>query len=203
MQTALGAHRLEAPNLGKHLGQEALAAEPRIYGHYQNDITETQDIFDEVGRACRVEYNAPLPSQVPDLGQHPVQVERRSRPGLDQQMVGAGLGEGGEVALRLDDHQMHVERLGRRSADGPQDDRAECDVGDEAPVHDIDVDPVGTRGIYGTNLLAEAREVGREDRRRYENRLHGRWLAITAAQAAPWRPRPPGRARSRTCVAAP
>ena len=31
--------------------------------------------------------------------------------GLDEKMIDAGLGEVGEIALRLDNHQVHIERL--------------------------------------------------------------------------------------------
>jgi hypothetical protein len=47
-----------------------------------------------------------------------MQMDCRTGLGLDQQVVGAGVGEGGEMALRLDDHQMDVERRCRRGADG-------------------------------------------------------------------------------------
>src|SRR5205085_7246570 len=36
--------------------------------------------------------------------------------------------------------------------------------GDEAPVHHVDVDPVGAAGFAHRDLVGEAREVGAEDR---------------------------------------
>jgi hypothetical protein len=67
-------------------------------------------------------------------------------------MVGTGLGKGGEVAFRLDDHQMSVERLCRRTANGLQHDRANGDVGHEAAAHHIDMNSIGAGRIDGTDL---------------------------------------------------
>jgi len=131
-----------------------------------------QDIFDELRRARRIDHHARLLVERADLAQHPMQMDRRAGLGLDEQMIRAGLGEGREIALRLDDHQMNVERLCRRPADRLQHDRADGDVGNEAAIHHIDMDPVGASGVDGANLLAQPREVGRQDGGRYEDRLH-------------------------------
>src|SRR5215813_4307042 len=60
-----------------------------------------------------------------------MQMDSRARLGLHQEMIGAGVSEGGEIALRLDDHQMNVEGLCGRAADRLQDDRADGDVRNE------------------------------------------------------------------------
>ena len=80
--------------------------------------------------------------------------------------VGTGLGEVGHVALRLDDHQVHVQGLGRDGPQGLHDQGADGDVGHEAAVHHVDVDPVGAGLVDGTDVFAETGEIGREDRRR-------------------------------------
>jgi hypothetical protein len=58
-------------------------------------------------------------------------------------VVGPGSGEVLEVAFRLDDHQVHVERLRGRAAHRLDERRTEGDVRHEPSVHDVDVDPVG------------------------------------------------------------
>ena len=68
-------------------------------------------------------------------------------------MIGAGVSEGGEIALRLDDHQMNVEGLSRRAADRLQDDRADGDVRNKTAVHHINMDPVRAGGVNGTNFF--------------------------------------------------
>ena len=38
-------------------------------------------------------------------------MDRRRQLRVDEEMIGTGLGKGGEIAFRFDDHQMHIERL--------------------------------------------------------------------------------------------
>ena len=73
-----------------------------------------------------IEHHARLLAERADLRQHPMQMDGRARLGLNQQMIGAGIGERGEIALRLDDHQMHVEGLCGRAADRLQHDRPDA-----------------------------------------------------------------------------
>ena len=169
IEAALGAHLADAPDLGQHLGQEGLAAESGIDRHHQDDVAEMQDILDEFRRARRVDHNARLLAERADLAEHPVQVDGGAGLGLDQQVIGAGVGEGSEIALGLDDHEMDVERLCRRAANGLEHDRADGDVGNETAVHHVDMDPVGPGRVDGAHLLAQAREVGRQDRGRDED----------------------------------
>ena len=75
---------------------------------------------------------------------------------------------------RVRDHEV---RLQRQPGDPPEcadHERSDRDVGDEVPVHHVDVDPVGARRFHLGDLLAEAREVGGEDRRREGDRAHDR-----------------------------
>jgi hypothetical protein len=101
-----------------------------------------------------------------------VQVDRRRRLARHQQVVGAGAREVLQVALRLHHHQMDVERLRGRLAHRRHDEGPEADVGHEAAVHDVDMDPVRSRRVNGTNLLGEAADVSGEDRGRDDRRLH-------------------------------
>ena len=53
-----------------------------------------------------------------------MEMDGRRRLGLNQEVIGAGRGESLEMALGLDDHQVHVERVPRsrgapRRAAGP------------------------------------------------------------------------------------
>ena len=133
-----------------------------------------EDVFDELDRARRVEHRARLPAEVADLREHAVKMDRRGRLRLDEEMVGAGASEFLEIALRLDDHQMHIERLLRGAPHRLDDDRPEGDVRHEAPVHDIDMDPVRAGLVDGKDFLAEPLEIGGEDRRGDDDRTHRR-----------------------------
>ena len=77
--------------------------------------------------------------------------------------IGAGLGESLEVRVARCDHQMHVEHLLGVGAQRFHDVRPDGDVGDEMTVHDVEMDPVGARGIDRPDLLAQFAEVGRKN----------------------------------------
>src|SRR6185369_17372420 len=76
-----------------------------------------------------------------------------------------------------DDHEMHVQRLGRRAPNRLDDDRSEAEVGHEATVHDVNVDPVRSGGIDRADFVAEASEIGGEDGRGDDERLQGLLVA--------------------------
>src|SRR5262249_44615231 len=82
---------------------------------------------------------------------------------MDGENVGPGAGEIAEVALRLDDHEVDVEGEGGRLADRLDDERTDCDIGDETAVHDVEVDRVRPRPLHLGYLLAEETEIGRKD----------------------------------------
>ena len=64
-----------------------------------------------------------------------------------------------DVALRLKDHHMHVERLLGRPAHRFDHHRPDRDIWHEATVHDVNMDPVGARRIDGANLRGEIAEI--------------------------------------------
>jgi hypothetical protein len=76
-------------------------------------------------------------------------------------MIRTRVGEGAKVAFRLDDHQMNVERLGGRAANGLQHGWPDADIRHKAAIHHVDMDPIGTGGINGANFFAQPREVCR------------------------------------------
>ena len=148
-------------DLGQHFGQELLAAKPWIDRHDQHDAAEVEHIFDHLERRRRVQHDACGLPELANLPEGSVQMDRRARLAMNQQMIRAGLGKVLHVTLGLDDHQVHVDRLCRRPPHGLDDDRSDCQVGNKAPVHDIDMDPVGPRRVDGANLLGEPAEIGR------------------------------------------
>src|SRR5262245_39794697 len=105
-----------------------------------------------------------------------MQMNRGGRLGLHQEMVSAGLGESPEITFGFDDHQMNVERLCRRTANGLQHDRPDANVRHETSVHYVDMDPVGIGRVDGAHLLSQSCEIGGQYRWCHENRLHGCYL---------------------------
>ena len=81
--------------------------------------------------------------------------------------VGPGLREALRVTLRLHDHQMDVETLGRSLADGFQHGKSERNVRHEDTVHHIDMNPLGSAAIHHPGVAVEVTEVGRKHRRGY------------------------------------
>ena len=85
-------------------------------------------------------------------------------------MSAAGFAKIVDVALRLDDHQVRVERQRRQLAQVADDLRPPGDVRNEAAVHDVEMQVVRAGRFDDGDLLGDAREVGREQRRRDERR---------------------------------
>ena len=171
VEVSLVAHAADLARLAQHVGQKALAAEARIDGHDDDDVAKMKHVIDETGWARGIERHTGLLAEAPDLAQHAMQVDGRRRLRLDHDAVGTTFDEIGDEMLRLDDHQVQVEVLRGRLADRRYDPRSEGDVGNEAAVHDIDVQPIRTRLIDGAHLLAEASEICGQYRRSDENLL--------------------------------
>ena len=85
--------------------------------------------------------------------------------GLDMNAddIGTSFGEVVNVSFWFDDHEVNIDRELRSFADGAHHHRADRDVGHEAPIHDIDVNPVGTGGFDRLYLLGDSAEIGCED----------------------------------------
>ena len=62
---------------------------------------------------------------------------------VDREQVGPRLGEGLDVAHRLFDHQVDVQKHVRVLPDGLEYRNADGDVGDKRAVHHIDMEVVG------------------------------------------------------------
>jgi len=66
-----------------------------------------------------------------------------------------------DVLFRVGDHQVRFEGEAGTTADGFDDYGAHSDVGDEVPVHDVDLDALGTCRLGLAYLFAKACEIGR------------------------------------------
>ena len=82
---------------------------------------------------------------------------------VHDQAVCSGVCKRSQAPLRLDDHQMHVQRQAHQRTQRPHHARPEGDVGHKAPVHHVHLDGVnpGSFGLAG--LLAQPRKIGRQD----------------------------------------
>jgi hypothetical protein len=84
------------------------------------------------------------------------------RPGLQMrsQHIGPRLRIGVDRGIDRRDHQMHVHHRGDMAAKRGDGGRAEREIGDEMPVHHIDMDPIGPLRLDGLDLAPEIGEIG-------------------------------------------
>ena len=151
-------------NLGQHLGDELLPAEPRFDRHDQQGVELAQDLQVRLQRGAGFDAQTGLGAGGADVAGHADRVVGRL--GMEGDVVGAGLGVRGRPAVRVVDHQMAVhrdvgrlqQRLDHRQPDGQ--------VRYEVVVHHVDVQPVGA-GHHG-GFVGQPGEVGGQDRRRYQ-----------------------------------
>jgi hypothetical protein len=118
-----------------------------------------KDVFDQLDRARWVEHYTGFLAEVVDARQDAMEMDGRGRFGMDEEVIGTGLGKIREVALRLGDHQVYVERPHRATPHGFDDQRSDRDARHKATIHHVDVDPIRARGIDGPNFLAKTLKV--------------------------------------------
>ena len=106
--------------------------------------------------------------------------------GMDGDDVGTRLGECFQIRIDRRDHEMDVERLCGAGTYRLDDIGTEADVRHKMPIHDVAMDPVGTRRVDGLDLLAEAREICRQDGGRNDCfATHGHGFAAGKVAADP------------------
>lgn len=130
----------ELGQLRQHVAAEGLATEAGLDSHHEDEVDVGEEGFNGADRRAGVEHEAILATEGADAGEG----GRVIVSGLDVNAdeVGAGLGEGIDVVLRLGQHEMGVEEEFRaRAAEGGEGLGAEGEVGDEVSVHDIAVQP--------------------------------------------------------------
>ena len=94
-------------------------------------------------------------------------VEDRSRifSGFDVKSdhVGTGIDEVAHIAIRFIDHQVHIQESVGGLTQGFDHRCTDGQIGNEVPVHDIDMDPVCSRTDDVFHVPGQATEIGRED----------------------------------------
>lgn len=82
---------------------------------------------------------------------------------MNADLVGPRVGKSLQMALRLDDHQVNVQRQRRHAAHRAHDQRPHRDVRHELPIHHINMNQITPGGLGFLNLLAQPGEIGREN----------------------------------------
>src|SRR6266851_5614824 len=153
----------QAPDLVRAALDELLAAEPRLDRHHVDQVDVWQYLAQVFDRRRRVDGHTCLRAKLLDRLHCPVERTRSLHLYLDQSR--SRFGKRLQEHLRSLDHQVGFDGQRRRPADRLHRMRPESEVGHEVAVHDIDLDPVGARGLRLLDLFGEAPDVGRKDRR--------------------------------------
>src|SRR6185437_1765843 len=101
-----------------------------------------------------------------------VPLQMHGRLGMNRQPGCASAREILQVRLRMDHHQMNVEREAGAAPYCVDHLRSEGQVRNELSVHDIDMNPVGATLRAHIDLVAQAREVRAQDRGGDANWFH-------------------------------
>ena len=95
--------------------------------------------------------------------------------GVHARDVGARFEKPRQLVERVVDHEVHIERDVRQLRELLHHGNAHGEVGNEMPVHHVDVDIARARLLDHADIAAEVHEVSRKNGGRYGHRLkHGR-----------------------------
>lgn len=155
---------VDLPDFSEGLGDKFLRSEPGVNGHHQDKLKAVKHLTEQAGGRRGVQGNAGLFPQSVNLLDRPVEVGRGFL--VDDDRVGARAREALDKIFRRLHHQVSLEEKAGDRPQGFESDRPERDVWDKAAVHDVNLDAIDAGGFNGFHLLAEAREIGREDRGR-------------------------------------
>ena len=138
-----------------------LTTESGIDAHQEQQIEVGHYLLDQRQRARWIERKTSHHPPFPNRRQVPLHMDRRLR--MEGEHAHAEVGVLGDVPLRLHHHEVHIEgRVGelpeRLDERGPK-----REVGDEAPIHHIDVQPLRATGQGRFDLFTELSEIGREE----------------------------------------
>ena len=86
---------------------------------------------------------------------------------VDDDGIGAGLGESLDEVFRRLDHEVGFDGQARQGAQAFKSQRAEGNIGNEAAVHYVDLEPVDARRFNLPNLLTQTSEIRRKYGGRY------------------------------------
>ena len=146
-------------DLGDAVGDEGLSAESGMDGHDENEVGPIEERYEPFDGGLGVDGDPDLQA----LFFYPL-YRGMDVPfcfAVDGDRVASRVGEGVDVSDGVVDHQVGIEESVRVSSDGLDHRRSERYVGDEHPVHNIEVDPVRAGLVCPGDLLAESGEVCR------------------------------------------
>ena len=141
-----------------------LAAEAGVDRHHEQEVGQGERVLEGVERGGRVDGDAGRHAALPDPLERAVEVAARLD--VDRHPLDAGRGQAGDQGVGVADHEVGVERELAAGGEALHHRRAESEIGDEAAVHDVEVEQVGAGTLDVGHLTGEVGEVGRQQRRR-------------------------------------
>lgn len=172
-ESALIDHTTQALDLVDRLRDELLTAEAGVDTHQEDHVEVSEYVDEELDRYVRIEGHCGLHPCVFDRPDGAVQVWADLV--VDVHRVDLQGSQLADELHRIYDHQMHIQRLLDDGADGLKDGEPEGNIGHEDAIHDVNVEPVGLALVDEAHVLLQAKEIRREERRRYDRLLlaHG------------------------------
>ncbi len=152
------------PDLGQHVGDELLTRESWVDAHHEDLLEPVEERFDGGERRLGTDRRTHRDTETVPFADHRPGVGARFD--VKDQRVGPRLIERLEVAERVLDHKVNVERPLRTGSHRRDERRAERDVRDEMPVHDVEMERVGAPHFRGPDRVAQGRKIRAQKRRR-------------------------------------
>ena len=94
------------------MGQQFLAPETRVHTHDQHKIDTGQHVIERVNGRGRIQHDSRVGAKIPD--QPHAAIQMRAGFLMNGNHLRPGFNKGGDVAVRLFDHQVAVEQQIRR-----------------------------------------------------------------------------------------
>jgi hypothetical protein len=83
---------------------------------------------------------------------------------MDRNRVGPCIDETRQIVIGMLNHQVNIKRQICDFANGRDHARAERNIVDEMTVHDVAMDPIGSRLFHPANLIGQSGKIGGENR---------------------------------------
>ena len=142
---------------------ERLSTESGLDAHDEDEVDVLDPSFDQrIEVAQRPNGNTQSDPEPMSLRGHGGRIDLQL--GVHGALIGSGFGERFEIGQGIGDHEVRVEKGTGVRADRFYQRRTERDVGDEVPVHDIEMEHLGTGTFYGADVSTQRGKVRTENR---------------------------------------
>jgi hypothetical protein len=158
-EVPLDNHLPDVRDFGQNFRDEVLSPKSWVNGHDEHKVDEREDILEHESRCRWVKCYASLFSCRFDLLDNAMQV--RTNLLVYDDDVCSSFGEVLDILLWIGNHQVSFEGETGAASHRFDDYRPHRNVGDEVPVHDIDLDTLSTSRLGLTYLLTQPRKIRR------------------------------------------